>query len=130
MYYCNVWYWIWWWHIEGLIKLGILTKDESGKVAVDVPIIKMADRWELYKLSDKYDAEITQSLGKEFEVLLEAPVKLPPHLKSVPDWQRYMQCSSLVKMMIIINAHENGLFFAGRELDEKPVPAVFLAIDE
>ncbi len=117
-------------NIEGLIKLGILTRDNSGKVMIDVPVIKMNDRWELYKLSDKYSNEITQKLGGEFEVLLKNPVKLPPHLRSVPDWQRYAQCSALVNMMIIMNAHDNGMFFAGRNFEDDPVPAVFLAIDE
>ncbi len=117
-------------NIEGLIKLGILTQDDSGKVMLGIPVIKMNDRWELYKLSDEYSNEITERLGKEFEALLENSVKLPPHLKSVPNWQRYMQCSSLVKMMIIMNAHENGLFLSDRNLEESPVPAVFLAIDE
>ncbi len=117
-------------NIEGLIRLGILTRNEDGKVMLDIPVMEMKDRWELYKLSDKYDNEITEKLGRDFEVLLENPVKLPPHLTSVPDWQRYMQCSSLVKMMIIMNAHENGLFFAGRDLEKEPLPAVFMAISE
>lgn len=117
-------------NIEGLIRLGILTRGEDGKVMIDIPVIKMNDRWELYKLADKYSDEITERLGREFEVLLENPVKLPPHLRSVPDWQRYMQCADLVKMMIIMNAHENGLFLSDRSLEEKPAPAVFLAIDE
>lgn len=117
-------------NIEGLIRLGILTRNEDGRVVIDIPVIKTSDRWELYKLSDKYDNEITERLGREFEVLLENPVKLPPHLESVPDWQRYMQCSSLVKMMIIMNAHENGLFFVGRNFEDEPVPAVFLAMTE
>lgn len=117
-------------NIEGLIKLGILTRNDEGKIIIDIPIIEMKDRWELYKLSDKYDKEITERFGKEFEVLLENPVKLPPHLKSVPIWQRYMQCCNLIKMMIIMNAHENGLFFAERNFEQNPVPAVFLAITE
>ncbi len=117
-------------NIDGLIKLGILTRDDSGKVMLDIPVIKMNDRWELYKLSDKYSNEITQKLGREFEVLLKNPVKLPPHLRSVPDWQRYAQCSALVNMMLIMNAHDNGLFLADRDLEKEPVPAVFLAIAE
>lgn len=117
-------------NIDGLIKLGFLRKDENGKVMIDVPVIKMNDRWELYKLSDKYSAEIAESLDAEFDKLLENAVKLPSHLKSVPNWQRYMQCASLISMMIVMNAHENGLFFAGRNFEENPVPAVFMAITE
>ncbi len=117
-------------NIDGLIKLGFLKKDENGKVMIDVPVIKMNDRWELYKLSDKYSAEIAENLDAEFDRLLENPVKLPSHLKSVPNWQRYMHCASLIPIMIVMNAHENGLFFAGRDFEKNPVPAVFMAITE
>lgn len=117
-------------NIDGLIKLGFLKKDENGKVMIDVPVIAMNDRWELYKLSDKYSAEIAENLDKEFDKLLENAVNLPSHLKSVPNWQKYMQCASLIPMMIVMNAHENGLFLAGCNLKENPVPAIFLAITE
>ncbi len=116
-------------NIEGLIRLGILTKDENGGVIVDVPVIQMAQRWDLYTLSDKYAKEISEKFQGEFERLLENPVKLPPHLKSVPDWQRYLHCASVIKMMIIMNAHENGLFLADRDLKTDPAPAVFLAVE-
>ncbi len=116
-------------NIEGLTRLGLLTKNKDGGVAVDVPVIKLAERWELYKLSDKYAKEISEKFRGAFEVLCENPVKLPPHLKSVPNWQRYMQCASAVKMMIIMNAHENGLFLADRDLNTDPAPAVFLAVE-
>ncbi len=117
-------------NIEGLIKLSILKKDESGRVIIDVPVIKLNDRWALYKLSDSYAEEISDKLKDKFKKLLDNPVKLPSHLKSVPEWQRYMHCSSLIKMMIIENAHKNGLFLAGRDLIKNPAPAVFLAIEE
>lgn len=117
-------------NIDGLTNLGFLTRDENGNVVCDIPVIKMADRWELYKLSDKFSKEISEKFSEVFEKLLLNPVKVPSHLKSVPDWQKYMQCSSLIKMMIIMNAHENGLFFAGRNFEENPVPAVFLAVEE
>lgn len=117
-------------NIDGLINLGFLKKDENGRVIVDIPVIKMSDRWELYKLSGRYAAEIAEKLDAEFYKLFESPAKLPPHLRSVPNWQRYMQCASLISMMIVMNAHENGLFFAGRDFEKEPVPAVFMAITE
>lgn len=117
-------------NIDGLTGLGILKREENGKVVVDVPVIKMDDRWELYKLSDKYHNEISAQCGKQFEALLENPVKLPSHLKSVPEWHRYMQCPSHIKMMIIMNAHENGMFLPDVDFEKDPVPAVFMAINE
>lgn len=117
-------------NIDGLIGLGILKRNENGKIVVDVPVIKMNDRWELYKLSDKYAAEIAENLDTEFDKLLENPTKLPAHLKSVPEWQRYMHCASLIPMMIIMNAHENGMFLPDVDFEKAPVPAVFMAINE
>lgn len=117
-------------NIEGLTNLSILTKDQNGKIIIDIPVITMNDRWEIYKLSEKYDNLIFESFQDNFKKLVDNPVKLPSHLKSVPDWQRYMHCSSLINMMIIENAHKNGLFLAGRDLIKNPAPAVFLAIEE
>ncbi len=117
-------------NIEGLIRLGILTRDANSNVKIDIPVITTSEKWELYKLSDRYDNEITEKFSDKFGVLLDNPVKLPPHLKSVPDWQRYMHCTSCIAMMIVMNAHENGLFFAGRNLEQNPVPAMFMAIAE
>ena len=117
-------------NIEGLIRLGILKREESGTIIIDIPVIKMNDRWELYKLSDKYAAEIAEKLDAEFNKLLENPAKLPQHLKSVPKWQKYMHCASLIPMMIVMNAHENGLFLPEIDFEKNPVPAVFMAIAE
>ncbi len=117
-------------NVEGLIKLGILRRDECGRITVDVPVIKASEKRGLYELSERYDDEIAERFGGKFEVLLDNPVKLPPHIKSVPDWQRYMYCSSCVAMMIVMNAHQNGLLFAGRNLVEKPVPALFMSVAE
>lgn len=116
-------------NINGFIKLGFLAKNAENKVISDVPIIAMSDRWELYKLSEKYDNMISEKYHDELMQLMQNPVKLPPHLKSVPNWQRYMNCCSTFPMHVIMNAHDNGLFFAGRNFEENPVPAVFIAIE-
>lgn len=114
---------------DGLIRMGFLERDKNGQVINAVPVIGMADRWELYKLSEKYDNIISDSFEKEFMRLMNDPVKLPEHLRSVPEWQRYMWCCSSLTMMIILNAHNSGLFFGGRDLERSPVPAKFIAVD-
>lgn len=117
-------------NIEGLKRLGFLSSDEQGKVICDVPVIKLDDRLKLYELSKKYDNVIFEKYHDEIMKLMQNPVKLPSHLKSVPNWQRYMDCCCTFPMRVIMNAHENGLFLAGRNLKENPVPAIFLAITE
>lgn len=61
--------------------------------------------------------------------LMNDPVKLPEHLRSVPEWQIYIWCCSSLPMMVILNAHNSGLFFGGRDLESNPVPATFVAVD-
>lgn len=117
-------------NIGDFVKMGFLSRGEQGRVICDVPVIKMNDRLKLYELSEKYDNMISEKYHDEIMKLMQNPVKLPAHLKSVPNWQRYMDCCSTFPMRVIMNAHENGLFFAGRNFEEKPVPAVFLAITE
>ncbi len=90
----------------------------------------MSDRWKLYELSGKYSKIISEKFFDEISRLMKNPVKLPPHLKSVPDWLRYMNCCATFPMRVIMNAHENGLFLADRNLKENPAPAVFLAVEE
>ncbi len=110
--------------------MGYLSSNEQKKVICDVPVLKMSDRWKLYELSEKYDNMISEKYHDEIMKLMHYPVKLPPHLKSVPNYLRYMQCHATFPMRVIMNAHENGLFLAGRDLKENPAPAVFLAVEE
>lgn len=117
-------------NVEGLEKMGYLSRNEQGKLICDVPVLKMNERWKLYELSERYDNMIAEKYHDEIMQLMQHPVKLPSHLKSVPKWQQYMQCCSTFPMRVIMNAHENGLFLADRNLEENPVPAVLLAITE
>lgn len=117
-------------NINGFIRLNYLKKDNDGKIIADVPVIKMSDRWKLYELSEKYDNMISEKYHDELMKLMQNPVKLPAHLKSVPDWQRYMNCCSSFPMLVISNAHNHGLFFKDINLSENPIPAVFIATEE
>lgn len=116
-------------NINSFKRMGYLSSNEQNKVICDVPVLKMNDRWRLYELSEKYDNMISEKYRGEIMKLMQNPVRLPPHLKSVPDWLRYLDCCSTFPMRVIMNAHENGLFLAGRSLEKDPAPAVFLAIE-
>ncbi len=117
-------------NINSFKKLGYLSSNEQKKVICDVPVLKMSDRWKLYELSGKYSKIISEKFFDEISRLMQNPVKLPPHLKSIPDWLRYMNCCATFPMRVIMNAHENSLFLADRDLKENPAPAVFLAVEE
>ena len=100
---------------------------EGEKVVCAVPVITDKERFELYVLSEKYDKILAEKFHDEFIKLMVNPVKLPPHLKSVPEWQRYMDCCSTVAMRIIKNALDNGLF---PKCADYPAPAVLLSVKE
>lgn len=115
--------------IPKLKKLGILAEDAEGKTVVDVPVIGWKDRFSFYELSEKYDEMIQKTFGEEIRGLMKGAVKLPGHLKSVPDWQRYMECCSKFSMLVVWNAYKNGLFQTGYDLQDSPAPAMFLALE-
>ena len=110
-------------NLDYFIDTGFLAR-EDGKTICDIPIITSKERFDLYELSEKYDNIISDKFHDELMKLMKNPVILPPHLKSVPQWQRYMHCCSSFPMMVILNAKENGLFLNGIN---SPAPAVFIA---
>lgn len=113
-------------NFDKLIELRYLAKD-GDKVVCDVPVITDNERYSLYELSEKYDNIIAEKFHDEFIKLMVNPVKLPPHLKSVPNFQRYMDCCSTVAMRIVKNALDNGLF---PKCADYPAPAVLISVKE
>ncbi len=59
--------------------------------------------------------------------LARHPVKLPPHLKSVTEWYRYLQCDNCLSMMVAERAREAGLFLPGCD---GPAPAISLVVEQ
>lgn len=113
-------------NIEGLINLGFLAKDESGKVICDIPVIKMDDRWDMYKLSEKYIDIISKKFHDEIIKFMRNPVRTPAHITGIPKWQRYMWCFSSFPIMTILNAKNDGLFLDGIDT----APALYIAVEE
>lgn len=113
-------------NFDNFIERRYLAK-EGEKVTCAVPIITDKERHELYDLSEKYDNILAKNFHDDWLKLMVNPVKLPPHLKSVPEWQRYMECCSTVTMRIIKNALYNGLF---PKCADYPAPAILISIKE
>ncbi len=100
---------------------------EGEKAVCAIPVVTHEERLALYELSEKYDNIIAEKFHDEFIKLMKNPVKLPPHLKSVPEWQRYMDCCSTVSMRIAKNALDSGLF---PQCADYPAPAVLISVKE
>lgn len=113
-------------NFDNFIERRYLAK-EGEKVTCAVPIITDKERLKLYDLSEKYDNILAKNFHDDWLKLMVNPVKLPPHLKSVPEWQRYMECCSTVTMRIIKNALDNGLF---PKCADYPAPAILISIKE
>lgn len=117
-------------NVNSLEKLNFLTKGENGKIIADIPVISMSDKWNIYEISDKYCKSIKDKFRNELMTLMKNIVKVPEHLKSVPEWQKYMNCCSTFTMQVILKAKDEGLFLNVYNLYDNPVPAVFIAIEE
>ena len=113
--------------IDELISIDFLRRDDDKKLLLNIPVIAMQDRWDIYKLSDKYDNMISSEFHDEFMKLMKNPVKLPKHLKSVPRWQQYLRCCDSFPMAVVLEAKSCGLFLNGYD---KPAPAVMLCVEE
>ncbi len=113
-------------NFDTFIERRYLAKD-GEKVVCAVPVITEKERFELYELSEKYDNILAEKFHDDFIKLMVNPVKLPPHLKSVPEWQRYMDCCSTVAMRIVKNALDNGLF---PKCANYPAPAILISVKE
>jgi RNA polymerase sigma-70 factor (ECF subfamily) len=111
--------------IDQILEFNIMYRDDEGKLKVNIPVITMSDRWELYSLSNKYKNIIVQNYHDKIIELVRKPVKLPKHLKSVPNWLKYLNCCSLFPSAIISEAKDRGLFL---KRYDKPVPAVILCV--
>ena len=113
--------------INELISINFFCRDDDKKLLLNIPVIAMQDRWNIYELSEKYDNMISTEFHDEFMKLMKNPVKLPKHLKSVPRWQQYMRCCDSFPMAVIFEAKNCGLFLNGYD---KPAPAVMLCVEE
>lgn len=113
--------------IDRLIEIDYLSRDNDNKLTLELPVISMQDRWDIYAMSEKYDNLITTEFHDEFMKMMKNPVQLPKHLKSVPKWQQYMRCCDSFPMAVILEARRNGLFLDGYD---QPAPGAMLCVEK
>ena len=113
--------------INTMTEQNVMLRDNESKLKANIPVISMQDRWDICELSEKYDNIISERFHDRFMELMKNPVKLPKHLKSVPDWLRYMDCCSYFPSAVILEARERGLFLKGYD---RPAPAIMLCVEK
>lgn len=113
--------------VDVLLELGLLARGENGRLECLVPVISKENRDYVHRLGDEYGELVRQRFHNELLALIQHPVKLPPHLKSVIEWHRYMQCGSCFSMMVAERVREAGLFLPGYD---GPAPAICLVVEK
>ena len=114
-------------NIGTMIEQNVMLRDADEKLKINIPVISVQDRLDICELSEKYDSIISERFHDRFMELMKNPVKLPKHLKSVPNRLRYMDCCSYFPSAVIVEARERGLFLKGYD---KPAPAVMLCVEK
>lgn len=111
---------------DKLCEIGYLAR-ENGRLIVDLPVLTMQEYRDVHDLSSKYEKRVYAPFGSELvEIIRGGRVAIPSHLKSVPDYLRYLHTDDVV-MMTLIEAKEKGLFLQG--VDHK-APSSLLVIEK
>ena len=108
------------------VEAGILGREET--LVLNIPVLTLEELQAECALAKEYTGRIyTRVRDNMLPVLREGGVKLPAHLKSVPQWQRYMLCGDSIPMAVIHEAMERGLLFADAA---HPIPSVMLIVEK
>ena len=109
---------------DRLLESGILTKTPDGaEIRPDIPVLSPAEYHEEKKLSQSWQEKLRPGIRGTLRPLFENGVRLPKHLSSVPNWQRYLFCADAVPMAVLYKARKEGRFLKGAE---GPLPAALL----
>ena len=92
------------------IEMGFLSKDTSGKLICEVPVIEVKERSRYYALSEKYASFISERFHNTFMSLMKKPLEIPSHVRSYLKWERYDMYCTYLPMAIVLMAKEEGLY--------------------
>lgn len=110
-------------HTDKLCEIGYLAR-ENDRLTVDLPILTMQEYHDIHDLSREYQNSIYAPFEAELMKIIRCgKVSIPSHLKSVPDYLRYLYTNDVI-MMTLIEAKEKGLFLKGA--DHKTPSSLFV----
>ncbi|MBQ4592013.1 MAG: RNA polymerase sigma factor [Clostridia bacterium] len=109
-----------------MIGHGMLKKD--GAVSLDLPVLTGEEYRAEKRLSHEIGRPIFDKLsGSMADMIRRTRMKLPPHLTSVPEWQRYFLSRDSLPMAFLYHAAEDGIL---RKNITDPVPAALLVVEK
>ncbi|MBQ8552061.1 MAG: RNA polymerase sigma factor [Clostridia bacterium] len=98
--------------IPRLCECGVLRK-EGDTVLPDIPILTENDYKSVTALCDAATSELTERVGEAYRVhIRENRIKLPSHLKSVPEQFTYV-INGCIPMAVVRRLYDDGLHMAG-----------------
>ncbi|MBQ8509104.1 MAG: hypothetical protein IJ493_04270 [Clostridia bacterium] len=110
--------------IPQLEELGLFTHID-GKLTVDIPVFTSEEYAQIAKICADATARLIASLGGAYVMHLRGMgLNLPPHLKSVPEFFRYLPATWCIVMSVVREAYERGLHLS--ELDYCCPPVVLV----
>lgn len=113
--------------IDDFTALHYLSKDKDGALVCEVPVITNKERCAHFDMCVRYAAELAEKFRDKMKTLYKNPVKIPEHVRSFAEWEKYNYCVFAVPMAVILKAKEAGIFLKG---EETPVPAVYMVIEK
>lgn len=99
--------------IDKLCDMKLVLKTDGG-LEITVPVISREERGDFYCLCGKITDEIGAAFTDEITPLASNPIRLPPHLDSVPEWIRHLCCVDSLPMAIVAAALDSGLYVPDR----------------
>lgn len=99
--------------IDKLCDMKLVLKTDGG-LEITVPVISREERGDFYCLCGKITDEIGATFTDEITPLASNPIRLPPHLDSVPEWIRHLCCVDSLPMAIVAVALDSGLYVPDR----------------
>lgn len=112
---------------DRFIAMKYLDRDGSGKLICEIPVLFPEEEKEFSRLCGMCHREIAEKFDGDIAELMKDPVKLPSHLRSVPEWQRYMSCCDSFSAAVLYKIKRAGQLFGEKD---SPAPPIMLMIRE
>lgn len=98
----------------------------ENRLTLGIPVLEK-EAWEWWdSLLEKTVPALSGKYSEKLEPLYETGVKLPKHLKDVPEYMRYQENATHFTMAVIFYAQWNGLYLTGRDFQKDPIPAMIM----
>lgn len=105
-------------YAQALEKVSVFCRDENGRLKMAVPVIDKAETDDFIVMTEKYVKQIRDNIVNRFdEVVKKGKIHTPPHIKSIPKWQKYFDSVRLITAALIKQLHSKGILLQNSPLE-------------